>query len=282
MFIQFLKFLIRRITAVKYGYRIPDKCKLFICAILASVPATFRENFSALDVAIERVIGLCLRKALALIDSIKFYLADYDSLITVSKEYEAPIRRYFNLKAGVFVDVGAHIGKYAVGVAKELRQGLVIAIEPSPKVYAVLVRNIDINGLNNIIAIDKAAYNKSARLRLYKSSALSMYSIKNYQEMGFIEVEVETLDNILEKLDIKGVKLVKIAVEGAEIEVLEGFRNGIIRDKPQMIIECREENQEKLMNLMEEFRYQVNPIMEVPNYFYCKYVNYHDSHADIQ
>ena len=59
-------------------------------------------------------------------------------------------------KNDVFLDVGAHIGIYTVKLARKVSK--VIALEPEPKNYSFLRRNIFINGVNNkVIALPIAA-----------------------------------------------------------------------------------------------------------------------------
>ena len=49
------------------------------------------------------------------------------------------LEKYFNILKGNFIDVGAHIGKYSIMVAKKLKsRGKVIAIEPDPENFKIL------------------------------------------------------------------------------------------------------------------------------------------------
>lgn len=67
-------------------------------------------------------------------------------------------------KGDVFIDVGAHIGKYTILVAKIVgKEGLVIAIEPNPENYETLLENIKLNNLKNVIAVNIAAWNKKQK-----------------------------------------------------------------------------------------------------------------------
>lgn len=58
---------------------------------------------------------------------------------------------------GVFIDVGAHVGKYSIAFGKRLRRGLVVAIEPMPSNIKALIENIKLNKLDNVIVVPKAA-----------------------------------------------------------------------------------------------------------------------------
>jgi len=268
---EFVQFFVRRVKAAEYGYRISDKYTLLICAFLSSIPKTIMKKCNVLDSEIGHILELSLNKALTFVDGVKFHVADYDSILVLSREHEAPITKYLDLKAGdVFVDVGAHVGKYALRIAKQ-KGCLVVAIEPSPKLYSALTKNVKLNKLSNVRPVNKAAYNTKAKLQLYGADSLSLCSLKEDYRMGFVEVEAEPLDDILNKLDIKGVKWAKIDVEGAEIEVLDGFRNTMTKDKPQIIIECHGENEEKVTSFMKNIGYQIDKVEGLPRYVYCTF-----------
>lgn len=62
-------------------------------------------------------------------------------------------------KGDVFLDVGAHVGEYALEVAKIVgEKGLVVAIEPDFANYAVLKRSIEMNKTRNVIVVNVAAW----------------------------------------------------------------------------------------------------------------------------
>jgi FkbM family methyltransferase len=153
---------------------------------------------------------------------------------------EDEIIRHFNAKQGdIVVDVGAHIGKYTIIASKRVGEnGKVIAIEAHPGNYEMLNRNIKLNGLTNVTTLNYAVYSKESKIKLYMPdeefgytmhhsimfSYLSpKYSLKGKENEKFIEVNANTLDNLLQKNGIsREVNWIKIDVEGAEFEVLKG------------------------------------------------------------
>jgi hypothetical protein len=56
-----------------------------------------------------------------------------------------------------------------------------------------------------------------------------------YKPTGFVEVEVDTLDNILKELEISKVDFVKMDIEGAEIEALKGM-DGVLKGRTELAI----------------------------------------------
>jgi hypothetical protein len=56
-----------------------------------------------------------------------------------------------------------------------------------------------------------------------------------YRPTGFVEVEVDTLDNILKELEISKVDFIKMDIEGAEIEALKGM-DGVLKGRTELAI----------------------------------------------
>ena len=74
------------------------------------------------------------------LDRVVYCLVDLESLLIISPRYEDWIWEYLTPKNGdVFVDVGAHIGKYSLGIAKKVGpDGHVFSVEVDPENYAAL------------------------------------------------------------------------------------------------------------------------------------------------
>jgi FkbM family methyltransferase len=148
--------------------------------------------------------------------------------------HEKDILEYFIPNNGdTVVDVGAHIGLYTIIAAKRVGPtGKVIAIEPDPENFKILKKNILLNQLSNVESLECAAYSAKKKLRLFLPEVESGRTIFNtvMQDRvkncnNFIEVEANTLDNILNENNVQRVNYVKIDVEGAELEVLKGMSN---------------------------------------------------------
>ncbi len=70
----------------------------------------------------------------------------------VSSSHERELEKYFILNEGIFIDIGAHIGKFTIKIAKTLAEnGKVISIEPDSINFSLLKENIELNKLKNII-----------------------------------------------------------------------------------------------------------------------------------
>jgi len=155
----------------------------------------------------------------------------------------------------VFVDVGANVGYYTILGA--LRGSFVVAVEPIPTTVAVLKANLRLNGITNVVVIDKCAWFESTRVKLkiphgsYYGLASAFYN----RDSKYIAYEVECidLDKVLEKFE--NVKLVKIDVEGAECEVLKGMEKSLDKVK-YMIVEISR-NIREVVDLLLKHRFKV-------------------------
>jgi hypothetical protein len=79
----------------------------------------------------------------------------------------------------VFIDVGANIGRYSLYLAKKFPNTLVIAIEPDPEAYFSLIKGVQANNLNNVIALNLAAYNSNGYVVLFRKRSSTISSIVN-------------------------------------------------------------------------------------------------------
>lgn len=136
-------------------------------------------------------------------------------------------QKYYKVKKGdIVVDAGAHIGLFAVKTAKAIGdEGMVIAIEPEANNLKFLEKNIRENELGNVAIVRKGVWNKKDRLKFFIRNETGSHGFLNpdWDSCGSLEVEVDTLDNILTELGVKKVDFIKMDIEGAEIEAYHGM-----------------------------------------------------------
>src|SRR3990172_4293664 len=147
-----------------------------------------------------------------------------------------------NVSNGVFVDIGANGGMHTIPSARKMK-GKVIAIEPEPKNFEILKKNIGLNKLKNVIALNKGCFSKKGKLTFYLDDGIGGHSFVN-KNIGHkhIKINVDTLDNILKKLNIGQVDLIKVDVEGAEINVFRGAKKTLKRHHPKIVFEAWDED----------------------------------------
>jgi len=155
------------------------------------------------------------------------------------------------LKPGMtVVDVGAHVGFFTLLAARLVgRGGMVYAFEPNPQVFELLTRNIQENGYQDIVrAIPKAVSNRRDKRRLFVSkfdSGMSSFYPSLCATEDSLEVEVETvsLDGFIAEQGWPKIDLVKLDVEGSEVECIEGMRHVIQQNQEiKLIVEFSPES----------------------------------------
>jgi precorrin-6B methylase 2 len=110
---------------------------------------------------------------------------------------------------GVFVDVGAGLGAFALPAACRIGQsGRVLALEASPPLFECLRANAAVNGLANITAV----------------------------QSGFSTLDRAHLDQMLLDANVRHVDVVKIDVKGREHKVLEATRTLLDRSQPPAFV----------------------------------------------
>lgn len=135
-------------------------------------------------------------------------------------------RRYYDIvrvrKGETVVDIGAHIGTFTIRAAKKVgNKGRVIALEPEPSAWRILITNIQLNRLSNIFTLNCACDIKSGIVKLfiheYTGSSIVFPSNK------FIEAKAINLDGLVKLLKLSKIDYLKINAEGAELRILKGM-----------------------------------------------------------
>ena len=134
-------------------------------------------------------------------------------------------------KGDVFVDIGANIGYFTM-IASPIvgDKGKVIAVEPIPETAKVLKLNLTLNKLQNVKVIQKAAWFK--RTKLHMEIPQGFYGLASgvvdYRESKSVhQVDAIPLDPLLESYS--ELRLIKIDVEGAELQVLHGLKHALLK-----------------------------------------------------
>lgn len=155
--------------------------------------------------------------------NIKFDLRDdyYTDDIVVTEIWDINVYEvndgHFN-KGGVVVDLGSNIGAFAILAAS--KGNTVYAVEPEPHNIEGLNNNIKINNMESqIIVCPYAISDYKGTAVIHDSGGGS--SIKDDGSFG-AEVEVMTLDNLFSLYKIHEVDVLKIDIEGAELETIMG------------------------------------------------------------
>jgi FkbM family methyltransferase len=145
------------------------------------------------------------------------------------------------VKAGdLFVDVGANVGNHSLFMAV-IGECQVVSFEPNAELCEALRASAEANGITKRVRIERYAVGAEAtrgRFAKERPDNLGAQSI----EVGDGDIDVISLDAYSFE---RAVKVLKIDVEGMELDVLRGAKTLIERDRPLVYVECLDESQYK-------------------------------------
>jgi FkbM family methyltransferase len=148
--------------------------------------------------------------------------------------YEPPVTRLAQRlmkRGGIVVDAGANWGYFSLLAAPAVGgEGKVIALEPDPRQFARLARNLEMNQFANVTALQIAAASRDGMVGLlgYADDAANRGVSRIADTAGAahrFEVPCTTIDRLTDSC--ARVDMVKIDVEGAEGDALAGMRDGL-------------------------------------------------------
>jgi FkbM family methyltransferase len=136
------------------------------------------------------------------------------------------------------MDVGANWGLYSLLISRAVGpSGKVYAFEPVPEIFARLKEHIALNNATNVIPVPIALSDEKGTAKMSVKEGESSLFRRVSDE--FVEVQVERLDDFVEREKIERVDAIKIDVEGAELKVIRGADKTIRRDKPILMVEIQ-------------------------------------------
>lgn len=166
------------------------------------------------------------------------YFLSFSPLIPTSISNLSPIKGYeqiYPLRAGdIVVDAGAYPGDYAIWASRKVgKTGKVICFEPTPQNREILQRNLKREKYDNTIIVPKGLWNKNTTLNLSGTTGFSA-SISANNKGG--SIEVTCLDDELKALGIPKIDVLKMDIEGAEIEAIQGCRETLRNNSAHIMI----------------------------------------------
>ena len=191
-----------------------------------------------------------------LIETLKHFISKEDEVFehlttmeSIKNQYKLPYDLYedsvFKYKHGLkyvpqnviksldnkdFLDCGAHIGDSALMFTRNYYPNKIYSFEPILDNYNFLLENIKLNNLKKVIPIKKGLGEKSCTVRIHSLGPSSRVS-----EDGNANIEIITIDEFVSETN-SSVGLIKIHVEGYELEVLKGAKRTIKELKPVLLI----------------------------------------------
>lgn len=164
-------------------------------------------------------------------------------------------------KQDFFLDIGSNCGYYALFIAKTFPSTHVIAFEPIKKTYEKLVKNIHLNNLKKQIQTfnfglsdtnDEVQMRTLIKKGFIQSGGFTVNDRNRELKTNetLLKADLKIGDEVIKYINKK--LLIKIDVEGHEINVLKGLSRLINNNKIYMQIEIFHENKENIFNFLKK------------------------------
>ena len=137
----------------------------------------------------------------------------------------------------IILDIGANIGYYVCIAGNVLDNVKILAIEPAHSNIKLLMKNIELNKLDNVVEIvNCACSNFIGKSRLYLSEQSNVHSLEKVSNR-WVEVPTFTVDTLIKSKGIKpnDVHVIRMDTEGHEVEILEGMKEIIDIGGPMLM-----------------------------------------------
>jgi FkbM family methyltransferase len=155
-----------------------------------------------------------------------------DSVIEETFERDpffAKVPEYAPTSTDVILDVGAHIGTFALVCSRLAPEGRVHAIEASRETFDFLRINAALNGATNLIPHHLALADRDGTTSLYHDAGNWGHSITQSVSSRSEEVTVRTMESFLDGNAVPACDLAKFNCEGAEFGIIMSSRPEILR-----------------------------------------------------
>lgn len=145
---------------------------------------------------------------------------------------------------GVVLDIGANIGAVAVDFATQWARLTIHAYEPNPATFESLRQNIEANGLQKrVVSFNEAVAGKVGHFDLW-TGVVSVGS-GGYMDSPppcarTVRVASVDLETVFRRVGNQPIYLLKVDVEGAELDIFENARELSFANVQNVAIECHE------------------------------------------
>ncbi|HLX18292.1 MAG TPA: FkbM family methyltransferase [Bradyrhizobium sp.] len=179
------------------------------------------------------------------------------------------LRRQHHGDGVVAIDCGANIGVHTIEWAMSMTGwGSVLSIEAQERIYYALAGNIAINNCFNAVAVHGAVSSESGTLKIpnpnyFLPSSFGSLELRQRDGNEFIGQPIDYENTVvvrklaIDEFNLRRVDLIKIDVEGMELEALEGASGTIKKSHPIMLIEKIKADATRLREWLESHGYEI-------------------------
>jgi FkbM family methyltransferase len=146
-----------------------------------------------------------------------------------------------------FIDVGGHFGFFSL-LARELvgETGMVVTFEPMPDTRNILTENMlrySAPAQHHLVAAAAGSVDGRIKFKdfgLLGSAFATSKTVRDprFKQVRELDVDVRTIDSVVEQLSPAACRLIKIDAENAEYEVVQGALGVVRRLRPAVVIEA--------------------------------------------
>ena len=171
------------------------------------------------------------------------------------------------LHGKLFINIGANAGGYTIPGSKNFDK--VIALEPNPKIFYALNKNIKLNKLKNVESFQFAAWSKETKLKLFEpdtklgyGGGVSTLLPKSMSNEGInynsnFYVNTKTINNMFRNKNV--IDLLLIDAENAELEILKGS-NEVLNKVKFIIVEVRNNTEKGVKEILNKNNFKIKEL----------------------
>ena len=176
-------------------------------------------------------------------------------------------KKIFKKKKLLFIDCGCNYGFYSFYTASLSSRNEIISIEASKDTSSEFIKNLNLNNLKNINFFNKAVSNSIDEIISFYQSVNDWESSQTHNNFKFsseLKVKSIKIDNLLQNYFLENyILIIKLDIEGNEINAIKGALEIIKKSDPLIIIEFskyifeKSDNIDYLKNFLIQYDYSI-------------------------
>ena len=201
-----------------------------------------------------------------------------DNKIFDKKVYETAIK--YIKEDTIVLDVGANFGQLSVLLSNYKKNVEVYSFEASKYIFEILKKNVQVNNANvrlfhNLVGneTEKELFIKKLNISRFNTYGSNMIEKTDTQKDDSLNIEKINSIKIDDIIFDKKISLMKIDVQGYDLEVLKGSKKTIIKHQMPIIFEYEEDfaknfnyTFESFENFIDEINYKISIQIDKSNY----------------